>query len=429
MQREAIERELVEAGPRDDGTREGIVLPAYDDYCFANVTESLLSLHDSSFDRRLPGEVFRGVETDVDHVVCVLLDGFGYDHWRRVRGDRELLTRVEERGALTPLTSVYPSETAAAITTHHTGRTPIEHGLLGWFQYLDPPGVDALALPFTTLDGTSLAEFAPDFSSDDLFDGTAIYERAVDRGIDAHGVLPESLAGSDFSRVVTAGAERTGYAESETFALTIRRVLESATAPSYVHAYEPTIDAIAHADGTTSERARSAIADICAGLTTELIDAIEPALAERTLLVVTADHGIVDTVPSENVDLSTSTEWSPLQETFRPDEDGDPRRPTGSPRNAHFHVRPNRRSRAQELLESSVDGLVLDREGAIEKGLFGTGVPGYLFDRRCGDLIAVHCNRGLCWRSADTELVGMHGGLTREEMLVPFAAARVDQLQ
>ena len=429
MQREAIERELVEAGSRDDGTGKGIVLPAYDDYSFANVTESLLALHDSSFDRRLPGDVFRGVETDVDHVVCVLLDGFGYDHWRRVRGDRDLLTLFEDRGALTPLTSVYPSETAAAITTHHTGRTPLEHGLLGWFQYLDPPGVDALALPFTSLDGTPLAESAPDLSSDDLFDGTGIYERAVDRGIDAHAVLPESLAESEFSRAVTAGAERTGYPEAGTFARTIRRVLERATAPSYVHAYEPTIDAIAHAEGTRTERSRSAIADICTGLKTELVDAIGPALAERTLLVVTADHGIVDTIPSENVDLSASSEWSALQESFRSDDEGDPRQPTGSPRNAHFHVRPNRRSTAQELLESAVDGLVFDREDAIEQGLFGTGVPGELFERRCGDLIAVHRNRGLCWRSADTELVGMHGGLTREEMLVPFAAARIVQLR
>lgn len=89
---------------------------------------------DSSFDRRLPDDAIAGVECgDAENVVVLLVDGFGYEHWKRERDVHPLLSALTERGIVTPLTSVYPSETAAAITTVHTGRKPVEHGLLGWF--------------------------------------------------------------------------------------------------------------------------------------------------------------------------------------------------------------------------------------------------------------------------------------------------------
>lgn len=423
MRREEVERRLL-----TERLEAGYLFPDYEDYCFANVPETALSVLDGSFDRRLPANVFDGVETDVDHVVVFLLDGFGYEHWKREHRDHALLSRLTDRGRVTPLTSIYPSETAAAITTLHTGQSPIEHGLLGWYQYLDGVGEDAITLPFTTVDGEPLADAAPAAEPQDLFEGSPLYERAVEAGIDVHALLPAGLVDSGYSRAVTAGADRTGYDASSELARTIRETLTDAAGPTFVHAYEPTIDAVAHAEGTESDRYRAELGRITDELRDELVDRLGADVAARTLLVFTADHGFVDTVPDENVALSESSVWPALTETLKRDGDGDRRLPTGSPRNTHFHVRQDRIEDARSLLEDSVDGLVFTREEALDRDLFGVGSPSALFERRCGDLVAIHRNRGLCWRDQDCQLIGMHGGLTREEMLVPFAAARLDRL-
>jgi predicted AlkP superfamily pyrophosphatase or phosphodiesterase len=95
-----------------------------------------LSVLDSSFTRQLPDDVFDGVrDGGVENVVALLVDGFGYEDWKRNRASNPFLSALTEHGTVTPLTSVYSSETAAALTTNHTGVQPVEHGLLGWYQY------------------------------------------------------------------------------------------------------------------------------------------------------------------------------------------------------------------------------------------------------------------------------------------------------
>lgn len=64
MLREGVERVLLE-----DHARDGALLPAYGDYCFANVPDTLLSLSGFPADRPLPDGVLSGVERDAERVV------------------------------------------------------------------------------------------------------------------------------------------------------------------------------------------------------------------------------------------------------------------------------------------------------------------------------------------------------------------------
>src|SRR5437899_11748731 len=69
----------------------------------------------------------------------------------------------------TSLTSVFPSTTASAITTSYTGRTPLEHGLTGWFVYFGAAGCVSAALPYRSRgDMVSLA--APGVEAERLYD-------------------------------------------------------------------------------------------------------------------------------------------------------------------------------------------------------------------------------------------------------------------
>jgi predicted AlkP superfamily pyrophosphatase or phosphodiesterase len=80
---------------------------------------------------------------DARNIVLLIIDGLGDNYLMRRGAGSELARR--RRAALT---SVFPSTTASAITTSYTGRTPIEHGLTGWFTYFGEAGCVSAALPF-----------------------------------------------------------------------------------------------------------------------------------------------------------------------------------------------------------------------------------------------------------------------------------------
>src|SRR2546426_7865718 len=81
--------------------------------------------------------------SDAENIVLVIIDGLGDNYLARRGAGGELARRRRAS-----ITSVFPSTTAAAITTSYTGRTPLEHGLTGWFTYFGAAGCVASPLQF-----------------------------------------------------------------------------------------------------------------------------------------------------------------------------------------------------------------------------------------------------------------------------------------
>ena len=106
---------------------DDLVVPDYNRYCFANVPGTVGELLNVDVGRPLPPDVFRGIDTDVTHVVVVVLDSLGWHRWNRDAHDHRFLSQLNARGTVTLLTSVAPSSTAPAITSVHTGVPPAEH--------------------------------------------------------------------------------------------------------------------------------------------------------------------------------------------------------------------------------------------------------------------------------------------------------------
>lgn len=404
------------------------IFPDYGELCFANVPDTVLSVLGGDARRPLPDAVFEGVGTDVENVVVVLLDGFGFEAWRRFQAGDALLSSVAERGAVTPLTSIYPSETAAAISTMHTGRQPVEHGLLGWNQYV--PDLDAVlqTLPFATLDDEPATEaFGDDADPRLLLDTDTIYQRAADAGVDSRLVAPGAFEDAPYDSVVKRGAETAPYGTVAEAALRIRQCLTAASGPTYVNAYVPTPDATGHEHGNESPEYRANLGMVTDCLRRELVENLDPAIAERTLLVLTADHGQVDTDPARNVDLGGLD----VEEHLRRDGSGEPIPALGGPRNLQFHVRDGHVEALRDTLESSADAdlRTFAREEYLDLGLFGDREPSARFEERSPDLVAVPRELSVWYDDGHLEMLGMHGGLNPTEMLVPFAAVRLDALQ
>jgi len=413
---------------RTEYAEDGYVFPAYGDRCFADVTDSALSLLSPRFDRELPDSAFDGLlGGDIENVVLLVIDGFGLDQWERLQGELPLLGGFDESGTVTPLTSTYPSETAAAITTLHTGLLPAEHGLLGWHQYLDSIDESIQTLPFRLEDDTPVRDEYPLAEPRELFDGEAIYGAAEDAGIDTHVTQPEHIAGSISSELTTAGAETHGYWNVADMAVTVRDAVADGKGPTHVTAYVPNVDTVSHVTGTETDRYDAQVRMVTEAIRTGFVDDLDDETAERTALLVTADHGHTNVDQSVAIDLSVPA----VQDCLARGDDGEPIPPVGGPRNVQFHVRDGRVEELRNHLDDAAgdDALTLDSEEYRERGLFGRNhaEPGDTFERRSPDLLAVH-RASPMWHEPDDK-IGVHGGMTPTEMFVPFAAARVSDLQ
>lgn len=408
-------RTEVEQRLRDDHQHDGFLFPAYDSYCFGSVPDTVRSLLDGGGRRPLPADVFEGVRTDVTNVVTVVVDGYGWNSWKRDRESYPFLDRLTERGTVTPLTSVYPSETAAAMTTFETGQLPCEHGRIGWNVY--EPETDQCFLSF----GGQVKSGADAGSSADAASAGVDYHYAdlEESGIDCHRVQPIEQE--------TRGVTHHTYEGICQFGGRLASVTSESDDPAYVYGYTHDIDHVSHDGGTDSEAFQRTLRRVCEQLSL-FVDRLDDETATETVLLVTADHGHVDTDPRQNVDLAQRPD---LVTNLERHADETPVRLAGSPRNTHLHLRDGSVETVRECL-SDLDARTFSREGALERGLFGDRDPSEHFRRRCGDLVLTHRNLSTWYADVEPDeldLIGMHGGLHPDEMLVPFAAVRADRLK
>ncbi|MFB6298689.1 MAG: alkaline phosphatase family protein [Halobacteriales archaeon] len=404
----------VEASLRWDYGEDGALFPAYDSYCFGNLPDTIRTVFDVEGQRPLPEDVRETVRTDVGTVVLVLIDGYGLDSWKRDRCRHEFIARMTDHGRVTPLTSVYPPETAAAITTLGTGQLPCEHGRIGWNVYEPETDRSFLALDGEIKAGGLGGKIAPE-ATEDVSD---FYGDLCRAGVEVHRLHPFETKASD--------ATNHTYDDLGGFGRRLHDVIESSGDPGYVYAYLPQIDHISHTEGTESDAFQEVLDDICKAVT-EFVDGLDPEIARETLVLVTADHGHVNTDPAVNIDLS---ERAKVVANLRRHADGTPIRMARSPRNTHLHLQPGTAAETQRAL-SDLNARCFTREDAFARELFGDRDVSDRFRRRCGDLILTHRDLRTWWGDAEPDELahmGMHGGLNPAEMLVPFGAVRADRL-
>jgi hypothetical protein len=394
---------------------DGFLRPDYEDYCFANVPATAAASLGVDLGRTLPQDTTAGVDTDAERVVVLFLDSLGFEQFQRVYESVSLLESFVDAGRVTPLTSTYPSETAACVTTMATAEDPISHGLLGWNAY--DPEADAVyeTLPYLAKDGGDLS-----LSPSDLFDAESVYDRLAAEGVAPLVVGPDY--GTGYGDAAGAGAASSHYERTTEFALAVRDTLRESPAPSYTYAYYPEIDSVSHQDGPDSEPYDMQVASVCHALE-RAFATLDDDVAEETLVYLVADHGQVP------VESPTVLDDTGVLEHVQTDRSGHPL-VLGGPRNVHLHLEDDADPDAARECLADLNALLLSKAEALAEGLWGLGDPGPAFERNCGDLVVVPREDAL-WPAAEPEeldLDGMHGGLHPGEALVPFGAARLADL-
>jgi hypothetical protein len=351
--------------------------------------------------------------TRVNTVVLLIVDALGYHQFERhlAAGDMPHLASLLRRGEATTAiaTSTFPSTTATALTTIHTGLAPAEHGVLGFTTWLVDDGTVADMIHFT-----DLIRRKPLTNPRRLTGVPSLYRRLAEAGIDCKVVMPSAIRASTLSQWHFDGAEFVPY---ETTGSIPSLVAQAVAGPEkrYVVAYWPGYDAVCHIHGPSSPEAadEAAAIDLAVGRLVERVPR-----TGRTTLVLTADHGQRDLDPTDAIILNDDKQlrgWlaSP---------------PMGERCALYLRVRLRMEGKVVEHLSPVAD--VLPMADAWVTGLFGGQPVDPEFRMRTGDLLVVPRGRTqLHWvfspSDPGTNFRGGHGGWSAAEMLVPVIAVRV----
>lgn len=342
------------------------------------------------------------------NLVLLVIDGLG-DDWLMRHAPDGILARHR----LGAITSVFPATTASAITTFLTGEPPSRHGLTGWHTWMGELGCVMKVLPGTPrFGGVGYSKSGIDPVR--LFAHRTVFQRAP---VDATVVTPARIARSDFNLAHSAGARVVGYDDSlrDLFRQTAKAVRRDRD-PKLIYAYWPELDAIGHDQGMESPAAVNHLRAMEEGL-----DGFLQRIARtNTEILVTADHGHVDSGPADIIDLDdhpalASTLTLPL---------------CGEPRAAFAYVRAGHETRFLDYCRGPLGGLldVYPSSALRDTGIFGPGSFHPRLDERIGDYCLLPRDHRVIrqWLPFEERhrLIGQHGGLSRAELLVPLSAFR-----
>lgn len=339
-------------------------------------------------------------------LVFILIDGLGDLFLQRSGAGGSLLKHRTGH-----LTSVFPSTTASAVTTTMTGLAPARHGLTGWFIHERRFGGVIAPLPAIRRGGAPLR--GP-LAIPRLFSYRTLFQR---RKRPAIFVSPRELAFSPYSRRHSRGASTLGYKGLQGMMDTIVGAIQgTANHPVLVHAYYPTFDGLGHAYGCNSAEVVTHFGRIDAAFG-QLLDRLQ---GSGTDVVLTADHGFIDSPPECVIELTTLPELQTMLSAPL----------FGERRTAFCAVRRGAERDFEQLAREYLPGkaVVARSDDLIGLGLFGPGKP----HRRLQERIGTHAllmERGWTIRDhvageQEHAMIGVHGGLSPDEMWIPLIQAR-----
>ncbi|MBR3341080.1 MAG: alkaline phosphatase family protein [Clostridiales bacterium] len=321
------------------------------------------------------------LEKTYKNVVVLLLDGLGistiHEH---LKEDGAFLTHLKGE-----YSSTFIATTVAATTSALSGLQPCEHSWLGWDCYF--PQIDkTVTVYLNSVTGTKTP--AADYNVAWKY---IPYENVIERlnkaGHKAYAVTPFFPP------------------NPQTFEEIIEHIKDHCKEPErkYIYAYWPSPDDFLHLYGGGSKEVfdnMKYLEDKVSALADEL---------EDTLLVVTADHGHI------NSDSAMINDYPKITECLE-------RIPSFEPRALNFFVKKGKEEQFKDEFNKEFGDkfVLMTREEVFDKKLFGTGKEHPRFRSMVGDYIAIAVSDLSLYYTDEETLKSVHAGMTENEMKIPF---------
>ena len=332
------------------------------------------------------------------HVVLLLVDGLGLRLLRRFAADAPFLSTLPGQ----ELTAGFPSTTATSLASIGTGLPPGGHGVVGLaFEVGD--GVAINTLGWATQGSDRPRDLRERFVPEDVQPMPTTFERLAAHGVAVRVTVPRPFLGTGLTRAVLRGGEHWGVRALGDLAAALTGAPESDR--TFRYAYHGDLDLLGHVYGPGSEPWRFQLTQV-----DQLARSIAERLPEGSLMLVTADHGMVHVDESDRIDAEHLLDGVRLL--------------AGEPRARHVYAEVGA---VDDVLAAWREGLgsravVLSRAEAVEAGWFGHVTS--RVEPRIGDVVAACTGTTAITRPATepvlSELTGQHGSLTEDELLIPL---------
>lgn len=361
------------------------VLPEYGGATLSNLLPSIAA--------RLEGASGPIDIPEAARYVILLVDGLGSHGLERHSDHADAMTALLDDART--LTCSVPSTTATSLTSLGCGTWPGRHGVVG-YTFLDPASDKVLnALSWEggprRLDGFKLAP--------------TLFESLTLDGIGCATVSLARFESSALTRLAFDGTTHFGIDNESDPSTVVDLVTRALDAHRVVYCYERLLDHAGHGWGIGSWQWLEQL-----GRVDDLVSTLRASLDDDVCLLVTGDHGMVNVPREHRVVVEDHTELLGFRHI------------AGEGRFRQLYGSDPSGIKAAWSRFLGERGHVVLREEADEAGWFGPGLEHRAAERIGDVLVVMRDDWAVMTRTFPREfdLVGMHGSLTAEEMLVPL---------
>lgn len=317
------------------------------------------------------------------NIILMLFDGMGVDLIERTLPEDAFLRKHMAHH----LSAVFPSTTTCATTAIECGQMPCEHAWLGW-----------------TLRFEQIGKSVDVYTNQDADNGTQAADYYVgERFIPRDFIYPHiNAAGQYRATSVSAFGHIRIKKLPELFENTLALAMDDQNRYIYTYWHEP--DSTMHRHGCYHPKSIAQLVDI-----NDRVEKLAQQLPEDSLLLLTADHGLID------ADIRYLEDYPDLMEMLRWDA-------TMELRALSFHVKEEYISLFPSVFQRHFGShfMLLSHEDFIEKFL-GPGKCRSDVHQFVGDYVAISLDEMTLMNHRPNFLqIGHHAGLTAQEMLVPL---------
>lgn len=360
----------------------------YPDYnnSILNLSNSILKHYGLQHNHNSLSVLDNKLNKNYKNVVVMIFDGMGSNNIKDILDINSFL----RSNMIDEITSVFPPTTTAATTSLESGQSPKEHGRLGWSLYFDEVK-DNVHIYVNTNDNKK------DVADYNVADRYLPYEGIVDK-INKFGEAKAYL--------ISPFGNYTNY-KINTFDELLKgiKTICSNEDNNYIYSYWNEPDTSMHNTGIGSHETIAWI--------NKINNAVKKLSKElnNTLLIITADHGHIDT---ENEYIG---DYENLIKCLK-------YLPSIEARAVTFFIKHEKKDefKVEFIKKFESDFLLLSKEEVIKSDIFGKGKAHEKFEDFIGDYLAIAKGKKAIYntKNAFKYFKGAHAGLTDYEMLVPL---------
>ena len=339
------------------------------------------------------------------NIVLIVIDGLGYNYLKN-KGKNTLLCEK----LIGKMSSVLPSTTASAITTFATGLAPQQHGLTGWHMLLKEFGIISTPLKFKPR--ACIEKFSSSgITMENIINVKSFVNKLKIPSYTIHG---KQIVNTEYNQLIFNKSKRLAYNSLNEFFRKIKQAIKADNNHNkkYIFAYWPKLDSLEHRFGTKHKIIKDHLNEI----DMKLKKFLKKIKNTDTLLIITADHGFMDTPLKKLIRLKNHPK---LQECLSLPI-------CGEGRFVYCYVHPSKTKQFENYVNKNLKHAckLYPSEELVKKEYFGIGKINKKFLDRIGDYILImkedYSMKEIFTNEKFHHHLGKHGGISEGELFVPL---------